>query len=73
VTNLQAENNTFSLQAQKLQLTLDASESKATELKNEVANLRQAIGAIQRKAGALSGELKAVTAENTRGNQTLNS
>lgn len=64
--SLQTKNNTSNLQSQKLQLTLDVSESKATELKNEVAELRKAIGAIQREAGALSGELKAVTAENER-------
>ncbi len=66
VTSLQTENNTSNLQSQKLQLTLDASESKATELKNEVVELRQTIDAIQRETGALSGELKAVTAENAR-------
>lgn len=64
--SLQTKNNTSNLQSQKLQLTLDVSESKATELKNEVAELRHAIGAIQREAGVLSGELKAVTAENAR-------
>jgi chromosome segregation ATPase len=61
---LQAENNTFSLQTQKLQIALDASESKASELKAEVAELRKTIGDREREAGALAGELKAVTAEN---------
>jgi chromosome segregation ATPase len=61
---LQAENNTFNLQTQKLQIALDASETKAAELKAEVAELRKTIGNREREAGALAGELKAVTAEN---------
>jgi chromosome segregation ATPase len=64
VTKLQTENNIFSLQTQKLQIALDASESKAGELKAEVAELRKTIGDREREAGALAGELKAVTAEN---------
>jgi chromosome segregation ATPase len=61
---LQAENNTFDLQTQKLQIALDASESKAAELKAEVADLRKMIGEREREAGVLAGELKAVAAEN---------
>ncbi|MGZ8941219.1 MAG: DNA-binding protein [Methylobacter sp.] len=61
---LQAENNTYNLQTQKLQIALDASESKATELKAEVAGLRQTLVDREREAGLLAGELKAVTAEN---------
>ncbi|MFA5119440.1 MAG: DNA-binding protein [Candidatus Omnitrophota bacterium] len=61
---LQAENNTYNLQTQKLQIALDASETKAAELKAEVADLRKTIGDREREAGALAGELKAVTAEN---------
>jgi len=61
---LQAENNTFDLQTQKLQIALDASETKAADLKAEVTELRKTIGDREREAGALAGELKAVTAEN---------
>jgi chromosome segregation ATPase len=61
---LQAENNTYNLQTQKLQIALDASESKAAELKTEVTDLRKTIGDREREAGALAGELKAVAAEN---------
>jgi colicin import membrane protein len=61
---LQTENNTFDLQTQKLHISLDASESKAAELKAECAELRKTIGDREREAGALAGELKAVTAEN---------
>jgi DNA repair exonuclease SbcCD ATPase subunit len=61
---LQAENNTFNLQTQKLHLALDASESKSSELKNEVSELRKTVRDREREAGSLSGELKAVTVEN---------
>jgi chromosome segregation ATPase len=61
---LQAENTSFDLQTQKLHLALDASESKAGELKIEVAELRKTIGDREREAGSLAGELKAVAAEN---------
>jgi chromosome segregation ATPase len=62
--SLQAENNTFNLQTQKLHIALDASESKAAELKAEIAELRKIIGDREREAGALVGELKAVRREN---------
>jgi chromosome segregation ATPase len=61
---LQTENNTYNLQTQKLQIALDASETKAAELKAEVAELRTTIGDREREAGVLAGELKAVAAEN---------
>jgi len=61
---LRAENNTFSLQTQKLHISLDASESKAAELKAECVELRKTIGDREREAGALAGELKAISAEN---------
>jgi chromosome segregation ATPase len=61
---LQAENNIYNLQTQKLQIALDASETKAAEVKTEVAELRKTIGDREREAGALAWELKAVTAEN---------
>jgi chromosome segregation ATPase len=61
---LQAENNTYNLQTQKLQIALDASEAKAAELKAEAIELRKTVGDREREAGALAGELKAVTAEN---------
>jgi chromosome segregation ATPase len=63
-SKLQAENNTYNLQTQKLQIALDASESKTAELKAEVAELRKTIGDREREAGALAGELKAVRREN---------
>jgi chromosome segregation ATPase len=63
VSKLQAENTSFDLRTQKLQIALDASESKAGELKSEVAELRKTIGDREREAGALAGELKAVAAE----------
>lgn len=61
---LQAENNTYSLQTQKLQIALDSSESKAADLKAEVIDLRKTIGEREREVGLLAGELKAIAAEN---------
>lgn len=61
---LQTENNAFSLQTQKMQIALDASETKAADLKAECAELRKTIGVREREAGSLAGELKAVMSEN---------
>jgi chromosome segregation ATPase len=63
-SKLQAETNALDLQTQKLHLALDASESKAGELKVEITELRKTVGDREREAGLLAGELKAVAAEN---------
>lgn len=63
VTKLLSEKNTLDLHVQKLQIALDASESKSTDLKNEINQARKSINDLERETGALAGELKAIKSE----------
>jgi len=64
ITATEKSNQGFDLQVKKHQVSLDASISKASELKLEVKELRKYLAERDRETGSLAGELKSVGDQN---------